>query len=416
MTLLSLPSILEEPVAKQKKERERRLEAGKKKLAEWEVSLEALEEGRLSPAAVGERIGQDKAADLALVALLGDYPSSEAARILLSLEGKTQDKALYREIHRSLYKLSQKGVVVERPQPQALAPILTPIEPEGYLSPFDGRGDRLIWLVKPRVGGGLHYLSAVVNEPEGMRDVDAVIITRKVLRQVRREVEDQHHIIMVEADWRYCDFLMREGYERAQAQKQELASYPALRSHLVSSSPSASEPPIYRHLDPAAIEADTALVEDSARLLEEQELQGWLLDEEQAKRYVEQITEARESPLILNRYQQQDRVRDIINKAVEEMFSDGGATAYARRLEDTAFYLFATGREAQARRALATALALKKSEKGGRGIPFCEELVRRSIALYYGEEETREREQASGPIMKPREFATLMQARRRQLS
>jgi hypothetical protein len=412
---LSLQSVLEEPMAKQRKEeRERLLEEGKKKLAEWEVSLEALREGRLSLAAVEERIGQDRAADLALVALLGDYPSPEATRILLSLEDKTQDKLRRREIHRSLYRLSQKGVVVERPQPQAPAPILIPIEPEGYLSPFDGRGDRLIWLVKPRVGGGLHYLSAIVNEPEGMRDIDAVTITRKVLRQMRRQVEDRYRMVMIEADWRYCDFLMHEGYERARVQEREVVSYPALRSHLVSSSPSVSEPPIYRHLDPAAVEADTALVEDSAQLLKEQELEGWFLDEEQARRYVEQMTEARESPLVLNRYQQQGRVRDIINKAVEETFSDGGAAVYARRLEETAFYLFATGRQAQARRALAAALALKRSERGGKGIPFCEELVRRSLALYYGEEEAREKEQASGLIMKPQEFATLMQARRRQ--
>lgn len=403
-------------MAKQKEARERLLEEGKKKLTEWEISLQALKEGTPSLAALEQQVGQDAAADLALIALLGDYPSPEAARVLLSLEDKTRDKTLRREIHRSLYKLSQRGVEVERPPPQTPAPILTPVEPEGYLSPFDGRGDRLIWLVKPRVGGRLHYLAAVVNEPEGMRDVDAVTSTRKALRQVRRKLEDQHHIVMVETDWRYCDFLMHEGYERAQAQKREVASYPALRSHLVSSSPSGGEPPIYRHLNPVAIETDTALGDNSARLLEEQELQGWFLGEEQARRYVEQIAEAQESSLVLNRYQQQDRVLGIINRAVEEVFSDEGAAVYARRLEETAFYLFTTGRETQAKRALATALALKKGARGGRGIPFCEELVRRSIALYYGEEQAKEKEQASSLIMKPQEFAALMQARRRQPS
>jgi len=407
-------------MAKQKEARERLLEEGKKRLTEWEISLPALKEGRLSLAAVEERVGQDAAADLALVTLLGDYPSPETARLLLSLEAvprqdRTQDKTLRREIHRSLYKLSQKGVVVERPQPQVAAPVLTPVEPEGYISPFDGYGNRLIWLVKPRVGGGLHYLSAVVNEPEGMRDVDTVIISRKMLRQMRKELEDQHHVVMIEADWRHCDFLIYEGYERAQAQEREVASYPALRSHLVSSSPSGGEPPIYRHLDPMVIEADTTLVDDSACLLEEQETESWLVGEEQARQYVKQITEARESSLVLNRYQQEDRMLDIINRAVEEIFSNEGAAIYARRLEETAFYFFATGREALAKRALATALALKRSERGGRGIPFCNEMVRRSMALYYNEEETKEKEQSSGLIMKPQEFAARMQAQRRRL-
>jgi len=406
-------------MTKKKEARERLLEEGKKRLIEWEISLPALKEGRLSLAALEKRTGQDAAADLALIALLGDYPSLETARFLLSLEAaprqdKTQDKILRREIHRSLYKLSQKGVVVERPQPQASTPVLTPVEPEGYISPFDGHGNRLIWLVKPRVGGGLHYLSAVVNEPEGMRDVDTVVISRKMLRQMRKDLQDQHRVVMIETDWRYCDFLINEGYERAQAQEREVPSYPALRSHLVSSPPSGGEPPVYRHLDPEAIEADTTLVDDSVSLLEEQELESWLIDEEQARGYIEQITEARESPLVLNRYQQEDRMLDVINKAVEEIFSHEGAATYARRLEETAFYFFATGREALAKRALATTLALKRSERGGRGIPFCEEMVRRSMALYYNEEEAKEKEQASGLIMKPQEFAARMQAERRR--
>jgi hypothetical protein len=407
-------------MAKQKEARERLLEEGKKKLAEWEISLQALKEEKLSLTVLEERLGQDTATDLALVVLLGDHPSLETARILFSLESvprpdKTQDKILRREIHRSLYKLSQKGVVVDRPQPQASAPILTPIEPEGYISPFDGQGNRLIWLVKPRVGGGLHYLSAIVNEPEGVRNIDTVIITRKALREMRRDLENQHHVAMVETDWRYCDFLIHEGYERAQAQKREVASYPALRSHLISSPPASGESPIYHHLDPVTIEADTTLVDNSGQLLEERELQGWLLGEEQAKGYMDQITEVRQSPIVLNRYQQEDRLVDVINKAIEEMFSNEGAAAYARRLEETAFYLFATGRETPAKQALATALALKKSEKGGRGIPFCEELVRRSIALYFNEEEAKEKEESSGLIMKPQEFAARMQAQRRRL-
>src|SRR5262249_1606803 len=142
---------------------------------------------------------------------------------------------LRREIHRSLYKLTQKGVKAERPVQEQGRSILTPIEPEGYLSPIDGHGDRLLWLVKPRVGGGLLYLSALVNEPAGMRYVEGGEVTRKMLRQMRQDMLDRHEISMLEAPWRYCDGVMSEGYDRAKARDgKEVESYPALRSHLLS--------------------------------------------------------------------------------------------------------------------------------------------------------------------------------------
>jgi ABC-type uncharacterized transport system substrate-binding protein len=67
-------------MAKQKEARERLLEEGKKKLAEWGISLQALKEEKLSLTVLEERLGQDTATDLALVVLLGDHPSLETAR------------------------------------------------------------------------------------------------------------------------------------------------------------------------------------------------------------------------------------------------------------------------------------------------------------------------------------------------
>jgi hypothetical protein len=82
----------------------------------------------------------------------------------------------------------------------------------------------------------------------------------------------------------------------------------------------------------------------------------------------------------------------------------------------TAFHLAVTERLGAAKRALAVALALKRSEQGGKGIPFCEELVRQSIAMHYHQDRQQEQEEArSSLIMKPAEFARLQATRRRQM-
>ncbi len=414
-----------------------RLAEGKKLLGQWGISLAGLQDKSLSVSAVEERIGQDAAADLALAVLLGDYPVSEAASLLVSWEARLQDiqdkqdKSLRRSLHRSLYKLSQKGIAVERPVQEQAKSIWAPIEPEGYLSSMDGRGDRLVWLLKPRTGGGLHYLSALINEPDGMRHIEAAEVNRKGIKLAQQDFA-QHQISMLEAPWQYCDFLMHEGYERAKARNahseqeeqaeatqhlsQTIDAYPAMRSHILSSPAEQTAVPLPDSLDQEAIAADDNLLATSTQLFEEPELQRWFLDHDQATNYVDKLNQAQDSPLVLNKYQQQDRAQSVIDEALEDLFADDKAQTYARRLEETAFHLAATSRLDSAKRALAVSIALKQSAQGGKGIPFCEELIQQSIAIHYHQERQQEQEAAPGSlIMKPAEFAARMQSARQRM-
>ncbi|MGE0821408.1 MAG: hypothetical protein AB7G75_15770 [Candidatus Binatia bacterium] len=404
-------------MAKKDTTRDSLLREGSLLLDQWGISLARLQDQSLSITALTERVGQQPAADLALAALLGEYPTREAAQALLEWEAKTSDKNARKEIHRSLYKLSQKGITPERPVEEPVRrPILAPSEPEGYLSPIDGRGDRLVWLIKPKVGGGVHYLAAVINEPEGMQHSEGAEITRKGFRAMRDDIETRFRLLMVEVAWRYCDWLMHEGYERARTRgRTNIEDYPALRSHVVSSPAQQVAIPFPPTIEPEAIAADDQLLTTSVELFQEPEFQRWFLDHEHAHRYTEQISQVQESPLILNRYQQQDRLQSVIEKAIDELFSGEQGAVYVRRLEESALYLANSGRNDAAKRALAVALALKWSERGGKGIPFCEELVRQSIMMHYQEERQQGQEESSGSlIMKPSEFAARVQAAQRQ--
>ena len=173
--------------------------------------------------------------------------------------------------------------------------------------------------------------------------------------------------------------------------------------------------PLPDSLDRQAIAADDTFLTTSIQLAEEPEMQRWVFDAEQAKPYVEKISSAQESPLVLNQHQQKDRVSDVIKQAVAEVFSGESGRAYARRLEETALYFAATERVASAQRALAVSLALQKEGASGSGIPFCEGLVQQSIGLHYTEEKQQQQEESkSSLIMKPSEFAAQAQQAQRQ--
>jgi hypothetical protein len=387
---------------------------GKKLLEQWGIRLARLQDQSVTVAMVQEHIGKNPAADVALAALLGNYPTPEVAQVLVTWEEKASDKELRHEIRRSLYKMSQKGLVAKRVEPTP--PIFAPLEPEGYLSPIDGSGDRLLWVVKAKAGGGLHYLSAVVNEPEGLRYFDFAEINRKKLRQMREDFATRMQMTLVEVPWRYCDAVMYEGYERAKAKEnKEADAYLSFRTHLLNAPAQPVEVPLSTLLDIEAIATDVTLLQTSVPLLQEPEMQLWMLDHERAHHYTDKISQVQESPLILNRFQQQDRLQTVIDSATIEVFAGESGVAYARRLEETALYFWTTGREEAAKRAFAVSLALKQSTQGGKGIPFCEELIRQSIAMHYHEEKQHEKEESRGSlIMRPSEFAARVQGARGQ--
>ena len=92
-------------------------------------------------------------------------------------------------------------------------------------------------------------------------------------------------------------------------------------------------------------------------------------------------------------------MRAVVARALRELFAEDGAAAYRRRLEEMAYYLDATARRPLAIVALATAQALAASTAGGEGIPFFEELARRSFAVLLEEDAARAREEAQGSVL-----------------
>src|SRR5262249_57169043 len=106
-------------------------------------------------------------------------------------------RARRRTRRRAVSRLQQRGVPVPA---QEAPPLRVPVggpELEGLVSAFDANGDRLVWLAKPRAGGGTLLLAAEVNEPDGLRDVRLAEVTRKDLRALRDRVQKQSGLRLV---------------------------------------------------------------------------------------------------------------------------------------------------------------------------------------------------------------------------
>jgi len=387
--------------------------------ARLKAGLEALRRLGIDPASVSvealERaLADDPSTALAVADRLGSIPSAESARVLADLETTGGDKLLHREARRALYRLRQKGVAIAEPAkpaaPEPARPRLGGAEPEGFLSISDPRGDRLFWLLKPRAGGGIWHLSTVVNEPLGLREAVLAEVTRKSIRGLRDELARRHHLRMVEADWRYCDWIASEGYERARAKGEappSAAQYPQLRLQLLTTPATPTDPPL-----PRTTGGDARLAE-SAALLEQEELRHWALGEDVLAGSLARYREIRDSPIVLDRSAQLGRIEEIVEGAIEEVFSADRATSWRRRMAEAALVFAASGRAAAAGQAAAVAEALAE-KKSGRGIPFCETLVRGSFGAFFAREAEREKEEKAGSVLVTPDDIRAEQARTRR--
>jgi len=340
--------------------------------------------------ALSAALAADSTTALAVAERSGRVASVESARLLARIEVEARfDKLLRREARRSLYRLRQRGVSVPVADEGAATPARSPLagaEAEGFLSFNDPLGDRLLWILKVRSGGGLYHLSTVVNEPAGLKEAVLAEVNRKSVRALREELEGRHGLRLVEIDWRYCDWIAAEGYERARQRgsvSESAAHYPQLRLQLFT-----------KTAEPA-------------------ELRQWFLPEGLLAPYLTRYREIRESPIVLDRPAQLSRVEEIIQAAVEELFSAAHASSWRRRLDEAAYFFAKTARPGPTGCAAAVAAAIGEG-RGGRGIPFCEELVRRSFGLFFAREAEREREEKVSSVLVTPDDLRAEQARARQ--
>jgi len=352
-----------------------------------------------TPSALMPLAGRALALDRAIVERLGriaDDAHAVALRDLAAAAERRGWKAAAKDARRALYRFSQRGVVAP-PAPVATAPRWTTSPLEGWISGIDGRGDRLVWIVRSQPSSGLLVLTAILNEPAGLRDVTLAELSRKALRRMQDDLRARHHLQLVTADGAYCDALVAEGYARARAAgvAEAVGQYPTLRARVTSQAPASLEPPLIARVAPAAL-TDTAAAVHGGTLLDEIEFITWTLDRDVLAPYLAEIVAARESPLVLSRPQQEERVQAALGHARRELCGGDRAVVYRRRLEEMAYVLHASGRRDLALAAAATAGRLAR---GDDTTPFVTELLRRSVAALVAEDEAKARADAEGSVL-----------------
>jgi hypothetical protein len=150
---------------------------------------------------------------------------------------------------------------------------------------------------------------------------------------------------------------------------------------LLTEGPGPASPPVYSRVPPASLADPSQLVETSGELLALDELAGWFLDPPTVQSEALELLQARESRLVVSDQVKAERRAALGDRVIEAQFGPDGRRLWQRRLEEQAFVLHETGRPAEARQAVAVALALADPERPAILIPFVRALVERSLEV-----------------------------------
>ena len=362
-------------------------------LAQLGIDAEALAEGRLAADALVPLVTGDDAARI--VAAIGDLGSAGAAAALVALEPHAGGAAR-REVRRALYRLRQRGVATpERPADEPPRRRDVEADIEGFVSAHDASGDRLLWLVKRQASGGSLVVAAQASEPEGLRDVQTVDMSRKHLRAVRQRLAREGGVQLAAAPWLTVDALLVEAHERTTT-RDRARDYLRVRAEVTAEPPAAPSEPVSSHARPPTLDEARTLAAASAQLLKEAPFAAWVPGTEAAAPFVAEIVALRDSPIVLNELQQRERVREVLRRAAEALYP---AAPLARRLEGTAYVLAETGRAAAARAALAIAVLLRERPAEGYETPFVSGAVERALGTLLSVDVARQTEERRSALV-----------------
>jgi hypothetical protein len=257
-----------------------------------------------------------------------------------------------------------------KPAPRPVVERRAEAAARAWVSGIDGSGSRAVWLLFDGALGGLALCSLIVNDEVGILDAAGGEISKKRLEVELAALRASQKLPWLEVEPSRAVALVGEALTLHRARGTAPPAPFARWDRLFTATPPAPLP---------ALDADSALVEQSASLLELPELAGWFLDPESVQTDAVDLLQARESKLVVSDQIKAEREEAIVTNVVERELTGVARPRWARRLAEMAFVFRATGRMEPAAMAEAAAAALADEARTVTHQPFARALARRGL-------------------------------------
>ena len=340
-----------------------------------------------------------------VIDFLGSRADTGAVYLLTQILTETEDKELSKGIKKTLYRLKNKGIEYATPEPPAAVPAQkeeVPLpSPTAYATTMDPLGERLILAVKPKDDQELTILQFLVSDQKGINDLIASVTTPKDFEQYLTKMSTTKDITMVEVDLAYCHLLIKESSQRNHISGTKIPpNYFLWKKFFGSYDTALEKPAMYTLLAADAIKSEAPLLKQSEKLIEKYTFTFWLLEWKLLVNAYQEINELEKSLLVLSQQQKESRTHEIVQKTAQAFFDDKNRLLFQRRLEESAYILWKTDKQDDAKSAFAAALAFAPEGVPSANHPFALKTVEKNLA-FLKEQSEKEKRSESGQIILP---------------
>ena len=298
----------------------------------------------------------DDAAGEALVALLVER--GDAAR--LQRLGDGADKALAKRARKALHVLRTRGVAAPKPEKREFRPHgpFAPAEELSLASMIDGRGERIVWLVRT-ADKGLDVFEAQLSDTRGILGFTTANAPRKDWRAHASRVVADQRMAVARVSERHARQLIEEGYRRTiAAGRVPPEEFARARLGMGHYEPEARHPALDAAPPYDVAEARARL----ATLHALPELRTWIPPDDSLPALDLEVGNILTSKLIVDPLQRKEQLAAAVEKVATAALTPEYRQLLGARLYETALLLAARGKLDEAR-LTTTAAALTLDER-----------------------------------------------------
>jgi hypothetical protein len=320
-------------------------------------------------------------------ALVENLPldSARTPELLASIAKSFQQKEVKKAIRRILFKLKQRGFAlpdVDLEEPPAFHPRRVQQEkPEAYVGPIDGTGSRPVLIAIPQLPQGIGLGVGVISEEKGILEYAFGRYSKKQAKEMQALFFEKLSF-MVETSLSHATALLEEAHGLRVEKGEASGDYNQIREWLLEHVPPLGNPPVYETLSAESISREVLTDSQIQKLLAHPLLAGWIAQPDKLKSVADEVADAERSPILLSGMQKVERINQIKETSIRQLFPEKQRTLMKKRLEETAYLFLKLGEEHLARICLRCALSFLERDSLLKVNAFLKAVLEKSLFLY----------------------------------
>ena len=373
-------------VSKKKKPKKKKPYDSPQITSEEEILLNSLLENpkNINLSNINEQITSPQLAQ-ALVEKLSSG-DAETIKLILAIREAFDQKNVQKAVKKTIFRLKQRGLFIPDLESRKEAPLLIKktqhVEPTVYIGPIDGTGSRLICIFLPQIPKGFQVGIGAVSDEEGIIDFASGEYSKKRMREFKDFVLEKFSPT-VEASLAHAATILEKAYSRKeQTLRESYRNYLQLRPLILENVSLLDRPVIYDFIPFDTVSEKTLTDSQIDKLLGHKLMESWIIDADQIKPLADEISEAEKSPIIVSGGQSANRIDEIKQKGITELYQDPKRLLLKNRLEEMAYVFLKLDEEEYSHLSLAAAFSLDEKDSFMKVNPFLTAMVERSLNYY----------------------------------